>query len=157
MKLKYLFPGFLLIGLLIQCKNGSDNTLREALEIQDEAIHIGMELSDRMDSLMIADTSQENLKAIGNIYIQLKNWENEMIPIPGMKHEHDHGHGHGKDTTHHAGDGHDHHEHHGHVHANPDEIAAQLTPEENKEMQIAWKANVMNFKKMLDDYTSQKK
>lgn len=153
MKLKYLFPGILLIGLMMQCKNGGNNTLQEALAIQDEAIHIGMALTDRMDSLMIADTSQENLKALGNIYIQLKNWENEMIPIPGMKHDHDHGH----DTTHTAGDGHDHHEHHGHVHANPEEIAAQLTPEENKEMQIAWKASVMNFKKMVDDYTSQKK
>lgn len=153
MKLKYLFPGILLMGLMMQCKNGGNNTLQEALVIQDEAIHIGMALTDRMDSLMIADTSQENLKALGNIYIQLKNWENEMIPIPGMKHDHDHGH----DTTHTAGDGHDHHEHHGHVHANPEEIAAQLTPEENKEMQIAWKASVMNFKKMVDDYTSQKK
>jgi len=130
--------------------------LKEALTIQDEAIHLGMAFSKELDSLMISDTSKANLTKLGNFKIQFKHWEKEMIPIPGMKHDHDHGH----DSAHHEGDGHDHHDHeghnHGHVHANPEEISAQLTPEENKEMQMDWKLRIENMAKDLAAYKASK-
>src|SRR5690606_7779979 len=110
MKLKYLLGSLVFVLILCQCKSGSNTVLKEALTIQDEAIHLGMAFSKELDSLMISDTSKANLTKLGNFKIQFKHWEKEMMPIPGMKHDHDHGH----DSAHHEGDGHDHHDHEGH-------------------------------------------
>lgn len=160
MKLKYLFGCFLMTVILFQCKSGEDAVLKEAFTIQDEAIHMGMAFSKELDSLMISDTSKANLTKLGGFKIRFKQWEKEMIPVPGIVADHNHDHGHSHDTTHQAGDGHDHQDHaghnHGHVHANPEEISAQLTPAENKEMQIEWKLRIEEMAKELAAYKSSK-
>jgi hypothetical protein len=132
--------------------NQKNSVLQEALTIQDEAIHIGMDLEKELDSLMISDTSTTNLMTTGNIKGRIKMWRKVMVPVPGMKHDHDHSHeGEGKKEGSPEGKEHDDH-HHGHVHANPEEMAAALKPEEIRDIQIDWKKEIEKLKAELDAY-----
>lgn len=132
--------------------NQKNSVLQEALTIQDEAIHIGMDLEKELDSLMISDTSRTNLMTTGNIKGRIKMWRKVMVPVPGMKHDHDHSHeGEGKKEGSPEGKEHDDH-HHGHVLANPEEMAAALKPEEIRDIQIDWKKEIEKLKAELDAY-----
>lgn len=132
--------------------NQKKSVLQEALTIQDEAIHIAMDLEKQLDSLMISDTSRANLMTTGNIKGRIKMWEKVMIPVPGMKHDHDHSHeGEGKKEGSPEGKEHDDHNH-GHVHANPEEISAALKPEEIRDIQIDWKKEIEKLKAELEAY-----
>lgn len=153
---RFLTAAFFVVSLTF-CKQGPDPALQEALKIQDEAIHMGMDINSTINEMIISDTTKQSHNALGQLLVRLKKWEKEMIPVPGVQHDHDHGHNNsadttGKDTTGVAKDkGHDHdQDHHGHVHATGDEIAAQLTPEENKQAQIEWKNRLMEIKTELE-------
>lgn len=135
------------------CQQAKNNTLQEALQIQDEAIHIGMELNSLISEMMIADTAKLNLQSLGQILIKVKNWEREMIPVPGMKHDHDHGNLSDSLSAHHSHDHAHDHDHNGHVHADGNEIAATLTPAENKEVQISWKNEILAIKAEFEKLT----
>jgi len=124
----------------ISCKNSTSGTdssssadktsvLKEALTIQDDAIHIGMEV----DSLLAAKFAQgavvQNIDSLRAILKEVDDWKYNMVKIPGVEHDHDHaGHDHA---------GHDHDHDHGGTDA-----AANLTPEEIKKVQEEWKAAI---------------
>jgi ABC-type Zn2+ transport system substrate-binding protein/surface adhesin len=163
--------GFLFITILLfGCKKTSDPTLAEALAIQDEAIHMGMDLNKEIGEMMSSDPTVENLSALGKIKTDLMMWKKQMIPVPGMKHDHDHeGHDHkdktkdttaakGNDHSSHDHEGHDHeghdHEVHGRLLSSNEEIAATLTPEEIKLIQTDWKNELLKIKAELDTYKS---
>lgn len=143
------------------CKQGPDPALQEALKIQDEAIHLGMDINQTINDLIISDTTKQSHNVLGQLLVRLKNWEKEMIPVPGVTLDHDHGHEHGQETSSDTirkdsgavaeEEAHDHdHDHHGHVHATGAEIAAQLTPAENKEAQIEWKNKLLEIQADLE-------
>lgn len=124
----------------ISCKNSSSNVdaaasddktavLKEALTIQDDAIHIGIEV----DSLLAAKFAQgavaQNIDSLRAILKEVDAWKYNMVKIPGMAHDHDHS-------------GHDHSGHdHAHDHGGTD-AAAHLTAEEIKKVQEEWKAAI---------------
>ena len=124
----------------VSCKNSTttagntpsdDKTaiLKEALTIQDDAIHIGM----AVDSLLAAKFAQgavvQNIDSLRAILKDVDAWKYNMVKIPGMAHDHDHA-------------GHDHAGHdHSHDHGGTD-AAAHLTPQEIKKVQEEWKAAI---------------
>ena len=130
----------ILVLPFISCKNSSANAeasasddktsvLKEALTIQDDAIHIGIEV----DSLLAAKFAQgavvQNIDSLRAILKEVDAWKYNMVKIPGMAHDHDHS-------------GHD---HSGHDHAHDDggtDAAAHLTPEEIKKVQEEWKVAI---------------
>ena len=127
----------ILILPFISCKNSSSNAdtasddktavLKEALTIQDDAIHIGIEV----DSLLAAKFAQgavvQNIDSLRAILKEVDAWKYNMVKIPGMAHDHS---------------GHDHSGHdHAHDHGGTD-AAAHLTPEEIKKVQEEWKAAI---------------
>ena len=130
----------ILILPFISCKNSSSNAdnaasddktavLKEALTIQDDAIHIGIEV----DSLLAAKFAQgavaQNIDSLRAILKEVDAWKYNMVKIPGMTHDHDHS-------------GHDHSGHdHAHDHGGTD-AAAHLTPAEIKKVQEEWKAAI---------------
>ena len=132
----------LLILPFISCKNSSSNAdtasddktavLKEALTIQDDAIHIGIEV----DSLLAAKFAQgavaQNIDSLRAILKEVDAWKFNMVKIPGMAHDHDHS---GHDHSGHDHSGHD----HSHDHGGSD-AAAHLTPQEIKKVQEEWKA-----------------
>lgn len=158
MRIYRLLIALLMVTCMSFCKQGPDPILQEALKINDEAIHLGMEINKTINEMIISDTTKQSHDALGQLLIRLKNWENEMISVPGAKLNHDHGHDHSTDSIHKdTGNvasqehGHDHdHNHHGHVHATGAEIGAQLTPAENKEAQIEWKNRLLEIQADLE-------
>lgn len=136
---------FILMLPFMSCKNNTSTTdssssadktavLKEALTIQDDAIHIGMEV----DSLLAAKFAQgavvQNIDSLRMILKEVDDWKFNMVKIPGMEHDHS-GHDHA---------GHDHdHDHEG------TDAAANLTPEEIKKVQEEWKAAIVAIRDRL--------
>jgi hypothetical protein len=130
----------ILVLPFISCKNSSSNAdaaasedktavLKEALTIQDDAIHIGIEV----DSLLAAKFAQgavaQNIDSLRAVLKEVDAWKFNMVKIPGMAHDHDHS-------------GHDHSGHdHAHDHGGTD-AAAHLTPAEIKKVQEEWKSAI---------------
>ena len=116
----------------LACKNNvqtteSKSVLKEALTIQDDAIHIGIEV----DTLLAAKFAQgavlQNIDSLRAILKEVDEWKYNMVKIPGLEHDHS---------------GHDHVGHdHGHDHGGSD-AAAHLTSEEIKKVQEEWKAAI---------------
>lgn len=134
--MKYLFPIllFTMVCTIIQCKSKAtvDPVLLEASEIQHDAIHIGDELESMLKDAMAKDTSADGKDKYNVLLTALKDWQNNMVEIPGIEHDHDHGH-HNHDHSHKASD-----------------AAAHLTPEEMKQVQIEWKNAVIALKEAFN-------
>ena len=116
----------------IACKHTHDidPLLKEAYDIQHEAIHIGEDALELINK-KIADSntsiSNDSLKMYA---LAIEGWKKEMIEVPGIVHDHD---------------GHNHADHH---HGPPNEsgaLAAQLTPLENKNLQEGWKQVIVGI------------
>ncbi|MFZ1704814.1 MAG: hypothetical protein WAT79_10750 [Saprospiraceae bacterium] len=130
------------------CKNGTDAKLLDALAIQDEAIHIGLDLDKMIKEMMVADPSVENLSKLGSIRVKIEQWRIQMVPVPGVKHKHDHG----------ESDDHDHEAHVDHEHHHKsisEEIASHLSPFEIKEIQVEWKKEIDQLKSEVDNYKKE--
>jgi hypothetical protein len=116
--------------LLVNCKNKTeeqtkvDPILQEALSIQDEAIHIGMELDSILDAKMAEGSFAQNIDSLRILKSAVNDWRNNMVEIPGVEHDH---HGHDHD--------------HSHDHSGI-EAAAHLSPEDIKKVQLEWKAAI---------------
>jgi ABC-type Zn2+ transport system substrate-binding protein/surface adhesin len=116
--------------LLINCKNKTeeqtkvDPILQEALSIQDEAIHIGMELDSILDAKMAEGSFAQNIDSLRILKSAVNDWRNNMVEIPGVEHDH---HGHDHD--------------HSHDHSGI-EASAHLSPEDIKKVQLEWKAAI---------------
>lgn len=114
------------------CKNNtpsadSSNVLKEALTIQDDAIHIGIEVDSLLAEKFAQGAVVQNIDSLRAILKQVDAWKYNMVKIPGMEHDHE-GHDHA---------GHDHaHDHEG------SDAASHLTPEEIKKVQEEWKAAI---------------
>jgi ABC-type Zn2+ transport system substrate-binding protein/surface adhesin len=136
---------FVCVTSFFACKgdhnHAVDPKLSEALEIQDQGIHIGMEV----DSIIIARLKQGNvdqdIAKLQKLKQSYDEWKNNMVVIPGLEHDHDHGdHDHA---------GHDHHDHdHGHDHSKED-VASQLSPDDQLKVQKEWKAAIIAIQDSL--------
>lgn len=139
--------------ILFSCKPGEDPVLKEAMVIQDEAIHLGMEVDKMIGEVMVSDTARENLLFTGSLKSKLLQWKKEMIIIPGMKHDHDHDdHSHGGEGDH---AGHDHGDHQ-HLQGDVKGFASHLSPFELKEVQVEWKNEILKLKEELENYKKEK-
>ena len=102
-----------------------DKDLKKAFDFHQEAIKIRKTAMDRMtelqantDSLFLATYSDE-LKAIADA---LKEWDEQLVEVPGFEHDH----------SHHDHSGHDHDHDHDHHHNHSEQ---ELTPQQHLEVQ----------------------
>jgi ABC-type Zn2+ transport system substrate-binding protein/surface adhesin len=147
--MKILSTLIIVLTLLSACKEHNhdvDPLLKEALNIQDEAIHLGMDV----DTILLAKLAQgaagQDIAKIQRLKAAYESWKVSMVTIPGLKHDHDHG-----DAGH---EGHDHsgHNHEGHDHSHDhgkEEVATHLTPAEHKKVQEEWKAAIVAIRDSL--------
>jgi len=125
--------------LFFSCKQNQkvDPILQEALVIQDEAIHIGIEVDSLIEAMIKNDSTFLLVDKIAEYKKNYLNWKYNMVKIPGLEHDHDHG-DHGHDHDH--GD----HDHGDHDHDHSDQnVASHLKPEEMKQVQIEWKNAIL--------------
>jgi ABC-type Zn2+ transport system substrate-binding protein/surface adhesin len=129
----YKFLTIIVISVcLINCKNKTeeqpkvDPILQEALSIQDEAIHIGIELDSILDARMAEGSYAQNIDSLRLLKSAVNDWRYNMVEIPGVEHDHDHS-------------GHDHDHSHDH---SASEAASHLTPADLKKVQLEWKAAI---------------
>jgi len=121
-----------LILPFMSCKNtvqptDSTSILKEALTIQDDAIHIGIEVDSLLGAKFAQGAVVQNIDSLRAILKEVDMWKYNMVKIPGMNHDHS-----GHDHT-----GHDHaHDHEG------SDAASHLTSEEIKKVQEEWKAAI---------------
>lgn len=139
MKFYKLLSVILMSAFLISCKNKTeeqtkvDPILQEALSIQDEAIHIGMELDSILDAKMAEGSFAQNIDSLRILKSAVNDWRNNMVEIPGIEHDHDH-HGHDHDHSHdHSGS----------------EAAAHLSPQDIKKVQTEWKAAIDSIRNSI--------
>lgn len=139
MKFYKLLSVILMSAFLINCKNKTeeqtkvDPILQEALSIQDEAIHIGMELDSILDAKMAEGSFAQNIDSLRMLKSAVNDWRNNMVEIPGIEHDHDH-HGHDHDHSHdHSGS----------------EAAAHLSPQDIKKVQTEWKAAIDSIRNSI--------
>ncbi|MEM1319102.1 MAG: hypothetical protein AAGG75_02535 [Bacteroidota bacterium] len=136
MKLYHVLFFLSLTGLLLSFGEGTgsntnsndEKLLKEAAQIHQEAIDIGMAIAPRLASLRqmkngmnvqgrtLTPEEITLTTAIANIEDRHNYWQTHLIEVPG--HEHDH---------HHHGDGHDHNHDHSHDHSpSPNMTAEQM-------------------------------
>ena len=139
MKFYKLLSVILMSAFLIHCKSKTeeqtkvDPILQEALSIQDEAIHIGMELDSILDAKMAEGSFAQNIDSLRILKSAVNDWRNNMVEIPGIEHDHDH-HGHDHDHSHdHSGS----------------EAAAHLSPQDIKKVQTEWKAAIDSIRNII--------
>ena len=139
MKFYKLLSVILMSAFLISCKSKTeeqtkvDPILQEALSIQDEAIHIGMELDSILDAKMAEGSFAQNIDSLRILKSAVNDWRNNMVEIPGIEHDHDH-HGHDHDHSHdHSGS----------------EAAAHLSPQDIKKVQTEWKAAIDSIRNSI--------
>lgn len=138
MKLNLFLSILFLLVFFLSCKNKNGHSgnqseiiLKEALTIQDEAIHIGLELDSILDTRLAQGANMWNIDSVRLLKSEVNIWRNNMVAIPGIELEHDH-------------DSHDHDHSHDHTHA---ETAAHLSPEEIKNVQIEWKEAIETIRR----------
>ena len=116
-----------LITLITSCgEKKIDENLQKAFELHKEAVEVRQTAQDQIeklesnsDSLFVA-TYGKDISALSS---SLKEWDEQLIEVPGFEEEHDH--------THHDHSGHDHdHDHDHHHHDQP-----ELTPQQHLEVQ----------------------
>lgn len=139
MKFYKLLSVILMSAFLINCKSKTeeqtkvDPILQEALSIQDEAIHIGIELDSILDAKMAEGSFAQNIDSLRILKSAVNDWRNNMVEIPGIEHDHDH-HGHDHDHSHdHSGS----------------EAAAHLSPQDIKKVQTEWKAAIDSIRNSI--------
>lgn len=137
MKFYKLLSVILMSAFLINCKSKTeeqtkvDPILQEALSIQDEAIHIGIELDSILDAKMAEGSFAQNIDSLRILKSAVNDWRNNMVEIPGIEHDHDH-------------HGHDHsHDHSG------SEAAAHLSPQDIMKVQTEWKAAIDSIRNSI--------
>jgi ABC-type Zn2+ transport system substrate-binding protein/surface adhesin len=135
---------FLLIISLVflSCKHKQDEAdpkLKEALQIQDEGIHMSMWADSVLNARMTQGNVDQNIEQLRSWKLKLESIKNSMIMIPGLEHDHDHGD--------HAGHDHAHHDH-SHDHAKED-IASSLKPDEMLKVQKEWTAAIQAIRDSL--------
>jgi len=124
---------------LLNCKNKTeeqakvDPILQEALTIQDEAIHTGMELDSILDARMGEGKYAQNIDSLRLLKSAVNDWRYNMVEIPGVEHDHNH-HGHDHD--------------HSHDHSTS-EAATHLSPQDIKKVQMEWKAAIEAIKENI--------
>ncbi|MEM9361340.1 MAG: hypothetical protein AAGA43_01845 [Bacteroidota bacterium] len=115
-----------MMGLTLACGDKEkDKDLQQAFKFHEEAIQVRQNLEDQIatlksntDSLFIATYSDE----LNNLGSALKEWDEQLIEVPGFEEEHDH--------SHHDHSGHDHDHEHEHNHSEQ-----ELTPKQHLEVQ----------------------
>jgi len=143
--MKYLKPLFVAIVILACSDSREDAQLKESFEIHEKSVAIYEELKNDLEKLNSnlsevlneQDTiMQDTLK---QFQLDFKDWESNLIEVPGFEHDHDH-------SGHDYGD-HDHHHHDD----NPN-----LTPEMMLEVQKHLYVEIMNLKSRLKKYKNNK-
>jgi hypothetical protein len=142
--MKYTLFIYTICAVFIACKehkhDAENPIMRQALNIQDEAIHIGMEVDSLILSRMAQGGAGTEIAKLQSFKKQIEIWKHNMVIVPGLAHDHDHaGHNHGDEHA-----GHD----HGHDHSKED-VAAQITPEDQLKVQQEWKSAIVAIKDSL--------
>lgn len=128
--------GFL---LFLSCKETKtvDPLLQEAADIQDEAIHVGMEVDSIISARFIEGAFKHDMQQLGRLKSSHMLWKQNMVVVVGADAGHDH-HDHGQPA-----EGHDDHAHHDHDHGHShQDVASHLTPSELKNVQLEWKSAI---------------
>ena len=94
---------------------------KQAMEVRQNAQEQISKLQANTDSLFVATYSSE----LSTLSDALKEWDEQVVEVPGFEEEHDH--------SHHDHSGHDHDHDHDHHHHNHSE--QELTPEQHLEVQ----------------------
>ena len=115
-----------LIALITSCgEKKIDENLQKAFELHKEAVEVRQMAQDQIEQLesnsdsLFVDTYGKDISALGK---SLKEWDEQLIEVPGFDEEHDH--------AHHDHSGHDHGHDHNHHHDQP-----ELTPQQHLEVQ----------------------
>lgn len=118
-------------------KHDVDPLLLEADKIQHEAISLGEKADSILDARLAQGSNVWNIDTLRLLKSEVAQWKLEMVGVPGIEHDHDHHDHEGEDHTH----DHSHDHGHNHDHGNQ-EIGAQLSPAENKKVQMEWKQRI---------------
>lgn len=136
-KIYFILVCTALLCLGISCKHNhsTDPKLKQALQIQDEAIHLGMAVDSLIIHRLKGGDAPQDIEKLRRLKKQYDMWQANMILIPHVEHAHDHHH-------------HDGHSHHDHDHSKED-IATQLTPDEQIKVQMEWKQAITQLRDSL--------
>ncbi len=73
----------------------SNKILQEAYEVHKKSVLVRAQLNDQLTMLRTAEYQEENKAEIDSIELQVKEWDGQLIEVPGIEEEHDHsGHDH---------------------------------------------------------------
>ena len=121
-----LFAG--IMSLLMACgEKKKDENLIQAFKLHEEAIQVRQTAKDQITKLeAITDSVFEatNSVQLNSLSNALKEWDEQLIEVPGFEEEHDH--------SHHDHSGHDHEHDHDHDHNHSEQ---ELTPKQHLEVQ----------------------
>ncbi len=133
-RLIWISVSFWMLLAVSGCKEKTaavDPQLSDALEVQDKAIHLGIEVDSILMARMAQGNIAQNIDQLRRWKIQVENWKTNMVAVPGVEH-HDH-------------DGHD----HSHDHGTQQQTASHLTPAQVKKVQEEWLAAIVALKDSL--------
>lgn len=97
-----------MIALLAACgsKKETNENLQAAFKLHQEAVKVRQETQDQLDKLAASSDSlfMETYKVhLDSIKLSLKDWDEQLIEVPGFEEEHDHsGHDHDHVLSDHA-------------------------------------------------------
>lgn len=133
MKYIFLWTVVVVCTTFLACKEktGEDTQLKEALAIQDEALHIGMEVDSILEARYNQGSVAQNIEQLRKWKNFTDQWKQNMVKVPGVEHDHSH-------------DGHD----HSHDHEGAD-AASHLSPADIKKVQEEWKAAIVAVRDSL--------
>ncbi len=142
--MRYNFVIIMLVSIAVSCKErkqGEDPILREALTIQDEGIHLGIDIDSMLSARMTEGALAQDIPRLQMLKKQIEDLKHNMVIIPGIEHDHDHS-------------GHDHagHDHSGHDHSHDhskDDVASSLSPADQLKVQTEWKAAILAIRDSL--------
>ncbi|MEM7109323.1 MAG: hypothetical protein AAF519_13950 [Bacteroidota bacterium] len=113
-----------------------DENLQQAFKIHEDAVSLRNQIAGELeklnameDSLFVA-THSENLDAIAGA---LKNWDEQLVEVPGFEEEHDH-------------EGHDHHHH---------DEQTELTSEQHLQVQQHLFDEIQKIEKSISEIKTQ--
>ncbi|WKN44175.1 hypothetical protein [Tunicatimonas pelagia] len=112
-------------SLVVACGDSkkTDENLQQAFELHQEAVEIRQMADKQIDQLkanedsLFVNTYTADLESISR---SLKEWDEQLVEVPGFEHDHDHDHDH-------SGHDHDHDHDHGEQ--------TKLTPEQHLQVQ----------------------
>jgi len=147
--MKYKILIFLLSLFALNSCTGEqkDPKLEQAAALHNEAVEREQLARKKLDSLqshkqqLVADSTallekqQGFIRSLDQLNLDIDNWSNNLIEVPGFEHHHHHGHDHSHD--------HDHHHDHG-------KKQPEVTPEHMLNIQREFRDSIMAIQQRAD-------